>query len=89
MSSKDKIRKQVLHRLKNLSENITDSVGEMSKGKSPFCSKDSINQRMSLCNACPHFVKTTTQCKRCGCFMSAKTKLKHASCPIGKWGKDI
>ena len=24
-------------------------------------------------------------CKKCGCFMKEKTKLAHASCPVGKW----
>jgi hypothetical protein len=41
--------------------------------------------RMSTCNACPELIKITSQCKKCGCFMSAKTKLESAKCPIGKW----
>lgn len=44
------------------------------------------NERYEICKACPEFIKLTTQCKKCGCFMSAKTKLAQASCPIGKWG---
>jgi hypothetical protein len=41
--------------------------------------------RLSLCLACPHLIALTKQCKKCGCFMEAKTKLKSASCPIEKW----
>jgi hypothetical protein len=32
-------------------------------------------------------IKLTSQCKKCGCFMEAKTKLPNAECPIGKWDK--
>lgn len=42
-------------------------------------------ERYQLCQACPELIKLTKQCKKCGCFMAAKTKLKMASCPIGKW----
>jgi predicted Zn-ribbon and HTH transcriptional regulator len=41
--------------------------------------------RMSTCNSCSELIKITSQCKKCGCFMSAKTKLESAKCPIGKW----
>jgi len=42
-------------------------------------------ERFNICKACPELIKLTTQCKKCGCFMKAKTKLEKASCPIGKW----
>ena len=87
MSLRDDIRKDVLSKLKGLSETITDSVGEISKGRSAFCSASDTTDRINVCKSCPEFIASTTQCKRCGCFMSAKTRLTHASCPIGKWGK--
>jgi len=43
------------------------------------------DRRYSLCQECPQFISLTTQCKECGCVMSAKTKLLNATCPIGKW----
>jgi len=43
------------------------------------------DQRYSICLSCPELINMTKQCKRCGCFMALKTKVKHASCPIGKW----
>jgi hypothetical protein len=42
-------------------------------------------ERMGICNSCPELFKLTTQCKKCGCFMNLKTKLKLAQCPLGKW----
>jgi hypothetical protein len=43
------------------------------------------SSRFEICNSCPEFIKLTTQCKKCGCLMSIKTKLELAVCPIGKW----
>jgi hypothetical protein len=42
-------------------------------------------ERYSVCKQCPELIKLTKQCKKCGCFMAAKTKLQKATCPIGKW----
>lgn len=44
--------------------------------------------RYDLCKGCEHFISATTQCTQCGCIMKAKTLLKNAECPIGKWGQD-
>jgi len=41
--------------------------------------------RMQICRGCPELIKLTTQCKKCGCVMSLKTRLEAAHCPIGKW----
>ena len=43
------------------------------------------NARYDICKACPELIKLTKQCKKCGCFMVAKTKMTAAKCPIGKW----
>lgn len=43
------------------------------------------DERYAICKSCPELIQATKQCKKCGCFMVAKTKLPHASCPIGKW----
>jgi hypothetical protein len=41
--------------------------------------------RMDICLSCDKLIQITKQCKECGCFMSAKTKLQNATCPLGKW----
>jgi hypothetical protein len=46
---------------------------------------DIATERMDICNACEHLIQATKTCKECGCFMTAKTKLPNAACPIGKW----
>jgi len=47
--------------------------------------EDLAEHRMSICRACPEFFKASGQCKKCGCFMTAKTKFEAAKCPLGKW----
>jgi hypothetical protein len=42
-------------------------------------------KRLEICKACPELIKLTSQCKKCGCFMTLKTKLKEATCPLRKW----
>jgi hypothetical protein len=41
--------------------------------------------RYEICKSCPELIKLTKQCKKCGCFMKAKTTLELATCPLGKW----
>jgi hypothetical protein len=41
--------------------------------------------RYNICDWCPEFISLTKQCKKCGCLMHLKVKLKEASCPLGKW----
>lgn len=41
--------------------------------------------RLSICQTCPHFNKRSVRCRKCGCFMSLKTTLKQARCPVGHW----
>jgi hypothetical protein len=50
-----------------------------------FAEKEVSNTRYDICLQCPELIKITKQCKKCGCFMSAKTKYEAAKCPIGKW----
>lgn len=41
--------------------------------------------RFDICKTCPEFFKLTGQCKKCGCFMAAKTTIESAKCPLNKW----
>ena len=51
----------------------------------PRMSEELAQQRMDTCSTCEHLIQMTKQCKKCGCFMPMKTKLKDATCPVGKW----
>ena len=50
-----------------------------------YASEEESKNRWSICEECPRLLKTTSQCKECGCFMKIKVKLKEAVCPLGKW----
>jgi hypothetical protein len=53
--------------------------------KSNYTTDEIASTRMQICEACPKLIKLTKQCKECGCFMSLKTKLNTAVCPLNKW----
>jgi hypothetical protein len=42
-------------------------------------------ERLDICRDCPHFIKLTNQCKKCGCLMQLKAMIPNAHCPIKKW----
>lgn len=48
-------------------------------------SSDVRENRINLCHECEYFIKASSQCKNCGCFMPMKTWLKSAKCPVNKW----
>lgn len=50
-----------------------------------YSTEEKQTSRFGICKACPELIKLTSQCKKCGCFMSAKTKLEKATCPLQKW----
>lgn len=50
-----------------------------------YASEEESGNRYDICKSCPFLNQTTKTCKECGCFMPAKTKLKMATCPVGKW----
>jgi len=52
---------------------------------SPRSPEELEQARLAICSGCENYRAKTNQCKLCGCFMKLKTKLEHATCPIGKW----
>ena len=81
MSSRiDKI-KEIIENNKNSEVSPMDLVNPNTE----WASEELSSKRYSICKSCPELIKITSQCKKCGCFMKAKTKLEKAVCPIGKW----
>lgn len=77
-----------IQKIKEIIENNKNSaVGPMDiiNPNTEWASEQKSNERFSICKSCPELIKLTSQCKKCGCFMKAKTKLEKAVCPIGKW----
>lgn len=51
----------------------------------PRAERETIEARLAICNTCPAFKKNTKRCGKCGCFMSLKSTLQLAKCPLDKW----
>ena len=45
-----------------------------------------VKRRREICAACPH--RAAIICSKCGCVIAAKTSLRGASCPVGKWQQE-
>ena len=65
-----------------------------------FVTAQKRTDRLTICKGCEHFVESTKSCgdlvteaftdsELCGCHMPTKTRLKVASCPLGKWEAEI
>jgi hypothetical protein len=52
-------------------------------------SKEVAQKRLDACLGCEHLIRVTKQCKKCSCFMTAKVKLPHSECPVGKWSQEL
>ena len=53
--------------------------------KQNYTDEEIAQARLDICKSCEFLIRKTITCKKCGCFMTAKTKLEKATCPIGKW----
>jgi len=57
----------------------------MTEPNTEYATEEEGERRYDICKGCPELIDLTKQCKQCGCFMVMKTKLQHATCPLGKW----
>lgn len=42
-------------------------------------------QRLEICSTCEHYSLKLNSCKKCGCYLPAKTAFAKTTCPVGKW----
>ena len=43
-------------------------------------------ERAGHCQTCENYIRSTKQCRHCGCLVNLKVTLAKEACPIGKWG---
>ena len=55
---------------------------------SVWTTKEIAQQRYDICKTCYYFIKETSQCDLCKCFMKLKVKLIMSECPNGLWNKE-
>ena len=53
-------------------------------GKNGLLNEESAQERWDHCLSCI-YLKDNGQCKKCGCLMNKKVRVKGAKCPIGIW----
>ena len=61
-------------------------VSALVNGEDVLVLAETAQARMALCLGCEHlWAPNVLQCKLCGCWVKAKTKLATEKCPAGKW----
>lgn len=74
-----------------MSYNLLDATKDFLTGSLDFVADHVQKARSDTCKSCPELRKLPMarvgKCNVCGCFMDAKVKLAHASCPQSKWEK--
>jgi hypothetical protein len=44
-------------------------------------------ERAGHCQKCEWYVRSSKQCRQCGCLINLKVIVANEECPAGKWGK--
>jgi len=50
-----------------------------------FASSKDRFDRVSICQACDQYLRSTRQCRMCGCLVSVKIAWADSECPLDKW----
>jgi hypothetical protein len=73
----------MLERANTLTKAVAGVVADMASGENPVVPEDSQAYRMGICNKCGF--ADNGVCRKCGCYLETKTKLRRGGCPIGRW----
>lgn len=75
-----------------MAKNLAQSVGKFIGNGMKIVPNAVFFKRKEICLACDFYNKEafggTGRCMKCGCS-TAKLKLPHEKCPIGKWGAEL
>ena len=66
-----------LQMAKNFSKDIIKYVS----AGSPVVNKEDYEERLEVCNTCPHLIKKKKRCGKCGCYLEHKAKMRTSVCP--------
>jgi|7_EtaG_2_1085326.scaffolds.fasta_scaffold00338_2 hypothetical protein len=69
----------------NLAKSLKRTVKAAASGDGVAAGLELKNKRTNICKGCPWFIKDSSRCAKCGCFVPLKAYLKEEVCPIGKW----
>jgi hypothetical protein len=65
--------------------NLWQAFKDLVTGNLKKASPEIASNRMAICNKCEAYDSQLKLCTACGCFMTIKTKLEKAECPMEKW----
>ncbi len=67
-------------------DRLKNRVDEVKAAATKFVASDEVvAKRIIICKSCPELNTKLNMCQKCGCFITTKTKIDSASCPLGKW----
>lgn len=67
---------------------LKEKIAEKLNGIDPHklvVSEEIRQERLDICKSCEFLSTKLWTCKKCGCFLHAKTKISWAECPLKKW----
>ena len=67
-----------------MARNVVKSMIEAAKNPVP-ATNDVFERRIGICKGCDYFDDKRNRCKKCGCLLAAKLRVRNARCPVGKW----
>lgn len=70
---------------KSLLSAASGSIKAWVNGQPVFSYADLRMKRLMICKVCPEFDSGIGRCRKCGCYIRAKTALAQEKCPLGKW----
>lgn len=69
----------------NLAKLATAAARQAVAGNAVYVPAEVKNQRLAICKSCTHYDPNQGRCKKCGCFLEAKTSFAASECPVLKW----
>jgi len=64
---------------------LKEIARDLIAGKLLLSEAELSEERIKVCEACPHMGRALRKCDLCQCQLDLKTKVLLASCPIDKW----
>jgi len=75
------VKKQVKSLLETVGQVLVGAVTD----KKLLAEDAIVKQRLTVCDGCENLERDNSACKKCGCRITYKARLKKAKCPIGRW----
>jgi hypothetical protein len=64
-------------------KNLSSSIATWAMAGMPLATPDTLQNRLTTCDACNLYKKPI--CSKCGCLIFVKARLQTSQCPEGKW----